>query len=343
MDGVDQNGSGNGLMTPSRPFTIVPLVTGFLVIALLSAFVFARFGDLARFLETAKEARPWWMLAAVVFQVLTYAATGEMWNVSVRASGRRLRTRTLARFAVEKLSIDQFMPSAGIAGHVGVLQAMRRFGLPASVAMESFFIDVLSYHAAYACAALGAFAFLSFHREVTSVVLVILGAFSLLTISVLATTIRLLRNRGRHLPTWISERSIVSRLLRAMSQISSRRVLSPRVLSKAFVLQFSVFVLDGATFYSTLRAIGVAVPYGIAFAAYVIAMIAGTVSFIPGGIGTFEVATVTILFGFGVSLEGALAGTLLLRGLTLWIPLIPGSILAHHDLVPKGDRTERTD
>lgn len=338
MDDLERNGSGNGFMAPQRPFSVLPIVAGFLVIAFLSVFVFMRFGDLGRFLETARQAHPWWMLAAAAFQVLTYVATGEMWNVAVRAAGRRLRTRTLARLAVEKLSIDQFMPSAGIAGHIGVLQAMRRFGLPTSVAMESFFIDVLSYHAAYAFAALGAFVLLSSYRDVTSVVRAILGAFSLLTISVLTATIFLLRNRGRRLPSWISDRKAVSRLLRAMSEISSRRVLSPATLSQAFILQCSVFVLDGATLFSTLRAIGVAVPFGVAFTAFVIAMVAGTVSFIPGAIGTFEVAAVSILLGFGVSLEGALAGTLLLRGLTLWIPLIPGSILAHRDLAGPADR-----
>jgi uncharacterized membrane protein YbhN (UPF0104 family) len=58
-----------------------------------------------------------------------------------------------------------------------------------------------------------------------------------------------------------------------------------------------------------------------------LASVAETVSLIPGGVGTFDAACVGLLNFLEVPLETALAGTLLLRGFTLWLPLLPGLYL----------------
>lgn len=314
---------------------ILSLLASFIIIVGLSGALFARFGEIGRFWAVAAKAEPWWLLAAVGFQALTYMSAGEVWNVATRAAGHPLRSRILARLAIERLTIDQFMPSAGVAGHVSTLQAMRHFGVPTAIAMEALFVDLLSHFAAYAAAVLLAFSVLSFHHDVTPIILMTLGVFATIASFVLITTILFLKNREwiRSLPSWLSARRTVSRLARAVSQVSSERILDRKVVLEASFFQFAIFLLDGATLWATLRAVGVHASPTICFAALIIAMVAGTVLFIPGGVGVFEVGSVTTLVGLGIPFEGALAGTLLLRGLTLWIPLIPGSILAHKDLV----------
>jgi len=327
---------------------ILPLLVSFLIIIGASALAFARFGDFGRFLETAKRAEPWWLVAAVGFQVLTYVSAGEVWNVAVRGAGHPLRSRILARLAVERLTIDQFMPSAGVAGHVGTLQAMRHFGVPMAVAMEALFVDLLSHYAAYVTAVVVAVSVLATHHEVTPIVLLTLGAFGAISAVVLVSAVLFLRNHEwiHRLPKWISGRKLVARLTRSVEQVNADRVLAWDIFSEATLFQLAIFFLDGATLWATLRAVGVHAPFLVSFSAYVIAMVAGTVLFIPGGVGVFEVGAVTTLVGFGIPFEGAFAATLLLRGLTLWIPLIPGSVLAHKDLVSApshiADPTERT-
>ena len=69
-----------------------------------------------------------------------------------------------------------------------------------------------------------------------------------------------------------------------------------------------------------------------AFVAIIIATITGTVSFLPGGMGGFEAGSVMVLILFKVPIEVALTSTLLLRGFTLWIPLMPGILLARNDV-----------
>lgn len=316
-----------------RAFPIRAVVVSFILILGLSVAVFARFGDFEQFLRTARQAEPWWLVAAVVLQMLTYVSAGEVWNVAVRAARHPLRSRILSRLAVEKLTIDQFMPSAGVAGHVGTLQAFRRFGVPTPVALEAILVDMLTFSAAYVISALVAFSVLSFHHEVTPIVLIGLGTLISLSIAVFGSTVLLLSHRDlmRKIPGWITQRKLVARLIRVAAAVSSERILAPGIFIRAMFFQIVIFILDGVTLWATLRAVGVHVSFSVAFSAYVIAMVAGTVSLVPGGVGVFEVGAVSTLVGLGVPLEGALAGTLLLRGLTLWVPLIPGAVMAHRD------------
>jgi len=59
---------------------------------------------------------------------------------------------------------------------------------------------------------------------------------------------------------------------------------------------------------------------------------AATIGPIPLGLGTFEAGAVGTLHFLGVSIEAALAGTLLLRGLTFWLPMLPGMWLVRREI-----------
>lgn len=338
MNGVDnrevhEKGSGMSEEMPSRlPF--FPMLIGLVSVLVISVSVLLTFGQVQRFAGIARAADPLWIAVAAILQLLTYMSAGQVWSLATRSVGKRLPMATLVRLSVEKLAVDQLLPSAGIAGHVSIAQALRLFGFPSPTAMEAVLLDVISFQAAYAVAAAGAFAVLAFRHEVTPIILYILGVFAVISIVVPASAVVALRNRERlgRLPGFISRRRIVGRLLGVIARMSPDRVLETRAVMIAACFQSLIFVLDGASLFATLRAVGVSIPFGAAFAAFVIGSVAGTVSFIPGGIGTFEVAATTTLIGLGVSFEEAFAGTLLLRGMTLWIPIVPGAIYAHRDL-----------
>jgi len=59
---------------------------------------------------------------------------------------------------------------------------------------------------------------------------------------------------------------------------------------------------------------------------------AATLGPIPLGLGTFEAACVGMLSLPGVAIETALAATLLQRGLTFWLPMLPGLWLARREI-----------
>jgi len=97
-------------------------------------------------------------------------------------------------------------------------------------------------------------------------------------------------------------------------------------------LNLAVIVLDAATLWVMLNAVGLPTGYQVAFPSYLLAMMVATVGPIPLGLGTFEATCVAVLVLQGVSIEGALAATLLLRGCTTWLPFLPGLILVRREL-----------
>jgi Mg2+-importing ATPase len=60
------------------------------------------------------------------------------------------------------------------------------------------------------------------------------------------------------------------------------------------------------------------------FAAFMIASLVRTMGIVPGGLGTFEVTSVLMLRMVGVDVAAALSATLLFRGLSFWLPMLPG-------------------
>ena len=93
-------------------------------------------------------------------------------------------------------------------------------------------------------------------------------------------------------------------------------------------------MLDALTLWLMFRALGNNPEIWIIFVSFVMASITATLGPIPLGLGTFEAGCVGMLSFLGVTLETALAATILLRGLTFWLPMIPGLWLARHELRP---------
>lgn len=96
------------------------------------------------------------------------------------------------------------------------------------------------------------------------------------------------------------------------------------LLSLATLLQLTVFLLDAATLYVVLAATGASVEPAVVFAALASAQAVAVIGLVPGGLGTFEGTCVAVLHAHGIAIEASLAGTMILRGFTFWLPMLPG-------------------
>ena len=142
----------------------------------------------------------------------------------------------------------------------------------------------------------------------------------------------MIRHGGRGLPRFIMRLRPVAAASRAVRGISHDGIFSVHLLRTATGFSCGVFLLDAVTLWAVMHLTGCPVDFGAAFVALVVASIAGTISFLPGGIGGFEAGCVFTLHLLGAPVEAALTGTLLLRGLSLWIPLLPGLYMVRHDI-----------
>jgi uncharacterized membrane protein YbhN (UPF0104 family) len=102
--------------------------------------------------------------------------------------------------------------------------------------------------------------------------------------------------------------------------------------------QAAILLVDAGTLWVLIAALGAtAAPAGV-FASFMISTLFRIVGFVPGGLGVFEAASVLTLKVIGVGLPVALAGTLLFRGLSFWLPMLPGLWFARRAVAaPVGD------
>ncbi|WP_244136870.1 lysylphosphatidylglycerol synthase transmembrane domain-containing protein [Burkholderia pyrrocinia] len=91
---------------------------------------------------------------------------------------------------------------------------------------------------------------------------------------------------------------------------------NPRLLMQTAGLQLAIFTRDALTLWLAFNALGEVPARWVDFISFAIASMVTTIGPIPIGLETFEGASVGMLSLIGVSVEAALAATLLLRGIT---------------------------
>lgn len=136
-------------------------------------------------------------------------------------------------------------------------------------------------------------------------------------------------------------RGWISRLLCNVVHVlhQSRHLHSPQRLVGTTVLSLSAWSLEALVFHWILNAMGVDVALTFAVFVYAVSMLAGALSFMPGGLGSAEAVMVALLVSSDVAVADAIAATVLLRLATLWFAVGVGGAM----LVSIEDRMHRSD
>ena len=313
----------------------VPLFVWIFSLVLLIAvavIVVTNLEQAAQTLVLLRQSQPIWLCVALILQILTYVCAGGIWYQVALQAGYRPSITSLASLAIETLSVNQIIPVVGIAGNVVVVRAMKRMGLPYALAMEAILVEIISQFIAYALLGMLTLFVLSLYHDITPVILWVVSIFSLMMLFGLWVVFRLLGYRERKVKGWLWNFGFMKDIENMVSHVSPERVQSPALLLKTSALYAAIFLLDGATLWATLHAVDLSINPLFALAALVIASMAGTISLLPGSLGSFEAASAALLVLLGASLEGAVASTLLLRAFSFWLPLMPGLLLARRDM-----------
>jgi len=181
-------------------------------------------------------------------------------------------------------------------------------------------------------ATLAAVAVLASLRAIDTAVVAMAVAFATIAIAIPAAVLWLKRAQARGLTAALGRVPGVAALLCAVADAPTDLMREPVLIVTTTALQLAVFALDAATLWAMLHAVGTPAAPAAAFAAFMIGAVSATVLPIPLGLGAFEGAAVAALSLTGVGLESALTATLLLRGATFWLPMLPGLWLARREL-----------
>jgi uncharacterized protein (TIRG00374 family) len=312
---------------------VLSWLPGVMLLAGLVAVV-THLGEGRKFARMLEQARPAWILAGAFLQAITYFCAAGVWQRVLTRARARCTVLSLVPVAVARLFVDQVIPTAGFGGRLLVVKALHRRGIHTRLAVAAILVDLITLYAAFAVAVLASLAIVASKSDLNHLVLSLAGLFSLFALGIPSAVLWLSRpgQRQREPPRWLRWLPRAGELVREVSNAPRRLVRNRRILTEAALLQLAIYLLDAATFWAMLRAVGFAADPLAAFASFIFATVAGTVLLVPGGLGTFEASSVAMLALFKVPVEEALTATLLLRGLTYWLPMAPGLWLSRREL-----------
>lgn len=314
-------------MAPSHDKKLlVQLFAGLLILGAL-LFSVSHFGEFEHFLGLLGKIDMLWVATALFLQLGTYFALALLWQQAFRFSSIRYPLSRLLPLAVAKLFADQALPTGGISGIAFVMNAFKKREVSGSSGMGVMLIGILSYYAAYLLVAFVSLGILWVRRDANPWIVTCFAVFIIIAVAIPASILLLKRWGGKEPPSWILRIPAAEGLLKVYSKAPDSILRNPALLMITTFLQTVIFMLDAATLWAMLLALGEQVSPAVAFASFVFSSIVAMLSLIPLGLGSFEATSVALLAMSGVRLETAFAATLLLRGFTLWLPLVPGLLL----------------
>ena len=293
-----------------------------LLVAVIAGAV--RFSEDQSFLRLAERAAPWWLAVAVLFQISTYVAQGGIWRRVARACGSRLTRWTAFQLSLAKVFVDQALPSGGLSSSVLIAKALEQRELPAPAVKASVLVNITSYQVAYVIALLVAVVIAAVRGEINPVITTAAALFLLFSAALSGGVLTLVGQRHDRLAERLSRIPALRGALDFVAAADRGLVRSPRMLAETITWQGAIILLDAATIWILILALGERASVAGVFASFMMASLFRTMGIVPGGLGTFEATSVVTLRMVGVDVAVALSATLLFRGLSFWLPMVPG-------------------
>lgn len=315
----------------ARRTVVASYLFGLLLFSALVGIV-ARLGDLERFVGLVQQVDLRWLFACALLQAGTYLCEGMAWKAFLDRCGHRLPLAGLLPLSLAKLFSDQAVPSAGISGSAFFLAALHRRGVPPATALACALYEAAAHFAAGAVLAGCNLLVLVGQRGARHWLLATTGVFIAAQAGV-PLALWYLRRHGR-LPAEALARRLprLHDWIRLAREAAAARAPRPRLFAGLVAFRAAIVLLDAATLWAILRGLGQEAPFARVFSGFVTASMAMSLSPVPLGLGPFEASCVAMLHDAGIGVEAGLAATLLLRGMTTWLPMLPGVWLVRREM-----------
>lgn len=300
-------------------------------------FVVTHLSEEKEFVRLVEKSEPSWLMLALLLQACTYLTQGIGWRVAMHFYGYYLSVFRACELSLAMLFVNQTLPSGGISGGAMVSNYFARAGMSQATVWSVVLVNFAMYYLAYGMCMISALALSLYHGYFGFWVNAGMLIFSLLWLGVawlaLVPPVRL----SMWLKSKIQLRQKHACLLDFIIRTRGRSAPDISLLSKVFVCHVMTFLLDAATFWVVMRALDSDASIEGVFVSLMISTMFRTVGFMPGGLGTFEAAAVMSLKSIGMPLMVSLSATMLFRGMTFWLPMLPGFIASRHFFSKKSE------
>jgi uncharacterized protein (TIRG00374 family) len=251
---------------------------------------------------------------ALALSLVNYGLRFSRWHMYLGALGQRVPVWTSLRIYLAGFALTT---TPGKVGELLRSALLVQWAVPLKKSVAAFFSERLSDLLAVVLLALLG---LAYHPRGEAWIAV--GAAGLAVALIVLSNQRLL--------AWF-QRSLrgtnrISTALRHVSEtlIEASRCNTPVILAVAAIASVLAWAAEGFAFYIVLERMGDPLPLALAVSIYATAMLAGALSFMPGGLGGTEAVMVALLVWQGMDTGTAVAATLIIRLTTLWFAVIIG-------------------
>jgi uncharacterized protein (TIRG00374 family) len=293
-----------------------------------------RWGDVKKFADLLIQAKPLWLLVAFGLQLATYFGLSAQWWLTLKRGRTPQKHGDLFRLTFAKHFADQVVPTAGVSGNVLLVDHLVKMGVPRGNSVAALLLQVIAYYLSYSLGALWVLVVLWWKDRMNWVLAGAVILFLVVAAGIPALILWLHRRGQEKLPRLVRGWSKAKHLFELVGEAPGKLVRDPQLIGVLTLLNLGVFIADAATMQACIHALGVHAPLSAGYIAFMMASIAAILGPIPMGLGSFEAVSIAMLRLFGVPFEAALSATLLFRGFTLWLPLIPGGLLLRSELKP---------
>jgi uncharacterized membrane protein YbhN (UPF0104 family) len=295
-------------------------------------YVLPRLAGLDETWERISEGDPWWLAAAVGFELLSYASYVALFRRVFVRSGSRIDWRASYEITMAGVAATRLFATAGAGGIVLTAWALRRSGMTRAQVTSSMTTFIVLLYGVYMIALVlaglglasgvlaggGSPAITLAPALFAAVVIVAALAFALIGHDAGRST----GHSASRLARWTTAS------LRASAMVGSgvRGALAhvrrgdPAILAAAGWWAFDIAVL-----WSCFHAFGTPPPAGVVVLGYFVGMAANALP-VPGGVGSVDGGMIGALIALGVDAGLAIVAVLSYRAFAFWLPTIPGVI-----------------
>jgi Mg2+-importing ATPase len=208
------------------------------------------------------------------------------------------------------------------------VRSIEQEGVREAAALACMAVATFSYYSAYALCLIVALVVADLEGHLNPGVITVAVLFMLIS---MAFSILVLKEVGRQ-PGRISAKlervPLIRGVIQHLREADPKLAQSRGVLARAIGWQVVIVLLDSSSIWCLLRAVGADPAPQTVYASYMFSSLFRTLGILPGGLGTFEAASVLLLATVGVPAAAGLSATLLFRGISFWLPMLPGMFIA---------------
>lgn len=259
----------------------------------------------------------WWGII-LALSVVNYGLRFVRWHYYLHCLGHRLPA---ARHAIIYLAGFAMTTTPGKAGEAIRSLYLRDWNVGYGHSLATLFTErLVDLIAMLMLSVLGLLTF----SDYSGWVFAALALFAVLLFVIQhPATARHVRNHAqRRDGGWIAAFSL--RLVEPLN--TSKALLRLRPLGIGVTLGLAGWAAEGIALYYILQQLGIQTDPALAVGIYAISILAGAISFMPGGLGSTEAVMVLLLTLTGAAPAAAVAATLITRIATLWFAVLIGLV-----------------